>query len=63
LSEKQSSLRDLILRIEHPDVAQAYGALKQKLCKNHPNDREAYTRFKTDFVARVTLTAKKYYAC
>jgi len=48
--------------IEHPDVAQAYGALKQKLFKNHPDDREAYTRSKTAFVARVTATAKKYYA-
>lgn len=46
--------------IEHPDVAQEYGALKMKLSEMHRNDRVAYLKGKTDFVARVTAQAKRY---
>jgi len=47
--------------IEHPQTAKEYEALKMKLARDHPNDREAYTNGKTDFVVRVTETAKDYY--
>ena len=47
--------------IEHPDVAREYGDLKMRLSRTHPNDRIAYTQAKSDFVRRVTATAKQYY--
>ncbi len=47
--------------IEHPDVAREYGALKVKLSEMHHNDRVAYTKAKTEFVARVTEKAERYY--
>ena len=47
--------------IEHPDVAHDYGMLKLKLSQAHENDRVAYTEAKTNFVVRVTETAKEYY--
>jgi GrpB-like predicted nucleotidyltransferase (UPF0157 family) len=47
--------------IEHPKVAEEYGALKLKFSQVHQNDRVAYTEAKTDFVVRVTKIAKKYY--
>jgi GrpB-like predicted nucleotidyltransferase (UPF0157 family) len=47
--------------IEHPDVAREYGDLKMRLSREHPNDRVAYTRAKSDFVKRVTETAKRHY--
>jgi GrpB-like predicted nucleotidyltransferase (UPF0157 family) len=47
--------------IEHPEVANEYGALKQSLSQSHENDRVAYTKAKTEFVVRVTETAKRHY--
>ena len=47
--------------IEHPDVAKEYQSLKLNLSKTHPNDRIKYTEGKTEFIERVTMTAKKYY--
>jgi GrpB-like predicted nucleotidyltransferase (UPF0157 family) len=47
--------------IEHPDVAQEYGTLKMKLSERHGKDRVAYTKAKTEFVARVTEKAERYY--
>lgn len=47
--------------VEHPEVAQEYGALKARLASAFPNDRVAYTRGKTEFVADVTERAKKHY--
>ena len=47
--------------IEHPEVAKEYGALKIEFSQVHKNDRVAYTRAKTDFIERVTETAKAYY--
>ena len=44
---------------DHADVAREYEALKIRLAAAHPNDREAYTRGKTDFVSRVTEHAKR----
>ncbi len=41
---------------EDPRVARQYEALKVSLARRHPNDREAYTQGKTDFI-RSTLQA------
>ncbi len=48
--------------IEHPDTAREYGDLKVRLSRVHQNDRTAYTEAKSDFIGRVTETAKKHYA-
>jgi GrpB-like predicted nucleotidyltransferase (UPF0157 family) len=37
----------------HPDAAGAYEALKKELAAKYPTDREAYTRGKDAFVARI----------
>lgn len=47
--------------IEHPETAREYEALKMTLARDFPNDREAYTTGKTDFVGRLTEAAKDYY--
>ncbi len=47
--------------IEHPMVAKEYEALKFRLARKYPNDREAYTNGKTDFVVRLTQVAKEYH--
>ncbi len=39
--------------IAHPAVAAEYLALKMRLAADHPNDREAYTLGKTDFITSV----------
>ena len=44
--------------IAHPDVAGEYAALKAGLASAHPNDRVAYTREKSEFIRRVTASAK-----
>lgn len=48
--------------IDHTPVAQEYQDLKLRLASAHPNDRAAYTKGKTAFVARVTEQAKRFYA-
>ena len=45
--------------IEHPDVAQEYGALKLRLAAEHGGDRVRYTQEKTDFIAAVTQRARE----
>ena len=47
--------------IERPDVAEEYQALKLSLAHDYPNDRVAYAKGKTEFIVRVTQTAKEYY--
>jgi GrpB-like predicted nucleotidyltransferase (UPF0157 family) len=47
--------------IDHPPVAREYEGLKRRLASAHPNDRVAYTQGKTEFVARVTEQAKRFY--
>jgi GrpB-like predicted nucleotidyltransferase (UPF0157 family) len=47
--------------IEHPDIARGYEALKLRLAREYPNDRIAYTKAKTEFIARMTQAAKEYY--
>ena len=44
--------------IGHPDVAAEYEALKYDLAKTHPNDRVAYAKGKSEFIARVMALAK-----
>ena len=48
--------------IERPDVAKDYEVLKRTLASAHEHDRNAYTAGKTEFIQRVTQTAKKFYA-
>jgi GrpB-like predicted nucleotidyltransferase (UPF0157 family) len=48
--------------IEHPNVAKDYEVLKRTLASAHEHDRNAYTAGKTEFIQRVTQTAKKFYA-
>jgi GrpB-like predicted nucleotidyltransferase (UPF0157 family) len=47
--------------IENPETAREYEALKMTLARDFPNDREAYTNGKTEFVVRFTEAAKDYY--
>jgi len=47
--------------IEHADVANEYGELKMRLAADHPHDRVAYTKAKTEFILKVTEDAKKQY--
>jgi len=45
--------------IAHADVAEAYAGLKRRLAAEHPNDRVAYTKGKTEFIAQVMEKAKR----
>ncbi|MGO9565910.1 MAG: GrpB family protein [Desulfomonilaceae bacterium] len=47
--------------IEHPDVAEEYSQLKNRLAATYSHDRVAYTEGKTEFIVRVTEEAKRYY--
>jgi len=47
---------------EFPDEAERYAELKHFLSERYPNDRIAYTEGKTEFVAALTETAKRYYS-
>lgn len=49
--------RDYLLA--HPDEAQCYAALKRNLGQRHRHDREAYTRAKDDYVASITVKARR----
>lgn len=44
--------------IDHPDTAQEYGALKERLSAAHSDDRLAYTAGKTEFIRKITDLAK-----
>jgi GrpB-like predicted nucleotidyltransferase (UPF0157 family) len=48
--------------IGHPQTAAQYQALKLRLVKLYPNNREAYTKAKTEFIVKVTAEAKRLYA-
>lgn len=45
---------------KHPDDAQRYAAFKYRLAESHGNDRETYTKLKTDFVREITDKASKH---
>ncbi len=47
--------------IEHPETAKEYKEIKISLSDRFQNDRIAYTKNKTEFIQRITQTAKKYY--
>lgn len=49
--------RDYLLA--NPDVAKEYGELKVQLAKQYKNDREEYTKSKTEFIKRITEVARK----
>jgi GrpB-like predicted nucleotidyltransferase (UPF0157 family) len=40
-----------------PELAAEYAALKTRLAATHPNDREAYTDAKTEFVRAIVREA------
>ena len=42
----------------HPEEAAAYGELKRRIAAEHPDDRRAYARAKTGFVARAMRRAR-----
>jgi GrpB-like predicted nucleotidyltransferase (UPF0157 family) len=44
-------LRDYLRK--HPSVAQEYGALKKRLAHKYPQDIDAYTCAKTDFILKI----------
>ena len=44
---------------EHPDVAEEYQRLKMRLAAEHPGDRVAYTKGKTDFIVKAKKIAKQ----
>jgi GrpB-like predicted nucleotidyltransferase (UPF0157 family) len=43
--------------IAHADAARAYEEIKLRLAREHPNDRVAYTRGKTEFIAEIMAHA------
>jgi len=47
--------------IKFPDIARQYDKLKLKLSKDHPDDRIAYTKGKTEFVVKYTDLAVEYF--
>lgn len=49
--------RDYLLA--HPNIAQEYQELKLQLATAHPNDREAYTLGKSEFIGRVMKAAQR----
>ncbi|AKG54070.1 glutamate-rich GrpB [Dehalogenimonas sp. WBC-2] len=48
--------RDYLLA--HPDAAENYGKLKLDLQKKYEHDRDGYTNAKTDFIMRITSSAR-----
>ncbi len=47
--------------IEHPDIAREYEQLKSQLAKEYGDNRVVYTQKKSDFIEKITSTAKQYY--
>jgi GrpB-like predicted nucleotidyltransferase (UPF0157 family) len=54
--ENQILFRDYLIR--HPDVAQAYAALKLDLARRFPADRDAYLAGKAPFIEHVLALAR-----
>lgn len=59
---KNSKLWERLLFINylrtHPKSSKAYGDLKSELSKKYPNNREAYTKAKTDFILSIMHKVK-----
>ena len=47
--------------VDHPEVCREYELLKMRLAVEYPNDRAAYTNGKTEFIRKVTDSAKRLY--
>jgi GrpB-like predicted nucleotidyltransferase (UPF0157 family) len=47
--------------IAHPDVAEEYGKLKQRLCNDLKHDRDGYTDAKSEFILKYSTLAKHQY--
>ena len=47
--------------IDFPPVAREYEQLKTRLAEEHPNDREAYTNGKTEYITEITRQARRHY--
>lgn len=45
--------------IMHKDIAKEYEALKLKLARKYPNDREAYTDSKTEWIEKINNLTRK----
>ena len=43
----------------HPAAARSYGELKQRIAAEHPDDRVAYAKAKTDFIAAAMRAARR----
>ena len=43
----------------HPAAARSYGELKQRMAAEHPGDRVAYAKAKTDFIAAAMRAARR----
>ena len=43
----------------HPDAAREYGELKRRIAAEHPDDRVAYAKAKTDFIAAAMRAARR----
>jgi GrpB-like predicted nucleotidyltransferase (UPF0157 family) len=55
--ENQVFFRDYMLA--HPEAAEEYTALKQRLAAQFPRDREAYTEGKAPFIERILCLARE----
>ncbi|RAK06641.1 GrpB-like predicted nucleotidyltransferase (UPF0157 family) [Halanaerobium saccharolyticum] len=45
--------------IAHPEIAEKYGKLKEKLKKEYKHNRDGYTEAKTEFIKKWTAEARK----
>lgn len=52
----QIAFRDYLL--DHPDAREEYTAVKEKAAEEHPEDLEAYTKTKGEFVSSIIEQAK-----
>lgn len=43
----------------HPEAAREYGELKRRIAAEHPDDRVAYAKAKTDFIAAAMRAARR----
>ena len=52
---KKIAFRDYLR--EHPEAAEQYALLKERLAEKYPNDREKYTAEKTEFIQNILSRA------
>lgn len=56
--QAELAFRDYL--VAHPEAAEQYARLKQVLAERFPNDREAYTEGKSEFIAHINALAAKW---